>query len=311
MKAVSRKSQYLCGSYTYSDILTEKNLIVILMNRKVQWILFLVISKWAEQQEGDYGWKIENRVVIMIKNLVFDLGNVLIERNSEKILTYLNLRKSSSGCQWQVISSQVSWHQTDKEKLSLKEACEKSGSVGRFYHSAIKNIFYHWYEVVHVYSDLQERIRLWADQGYRIYILSTTCDFYHIKKKLVLLYLPHCCQAISFPQRSVLSSRKQRFTKKLLKKWFLVSRIRLIDDIQANLDTAAELGFETIYPQSETENIRAMGLCWLWRKFGWLMIVCFTYSWRKGEPSSTLTFSDDCAIIVLYMGVCVQSEEEV
>jgi len=31
-----------------------------------------------------------------------------------------------------------------------------------------------------------------------------------------------------------------------------------IDDIQANLDTAAELGFETILSTSETENIRAM-----------------------------------------------------
>ena len=31
-----------------------------------------------------------------------------------------------------------------------------------------------------------------------------------------------------------------------------------IDDIQANLDTAAELGFETILSTSETENISAM-----------------------------------------------------
>ena len=32
----------------------------------------------------------------------------------------------------------------------------------------------------------------------------------------------------------------------------------IIDDIQANLDTAAELGFETILSTSETDNIRAL-----------------------------------------------------
>lgn len=46
---------------------------------------------------------------------------------------------------------------------------------------------------------------------------------------------------------------------KLLKKYGLdpVESV-FIDDIQANLDTAAELGFETILSTSETENIRAM-----------------------------------------------------
>ena len=47
--------------------------------------------------------------------------------------------------------------------------------------------------------------------------------------------------------------------QKLLKKYGLdpVESV-FIDDIQANLDTAAELGFETILSTSETENIRAM-----------------------------------------------------
>ena len=47
--------------------------------------------------------------------------------------------------------------------------------------------------------------------------------------------------------------------QKLLKKYNLdpVESV-FIDDIQANLDTAAELGFETILSTSETDNIRAL-----------------------------------------------------
>ena len=103
----------------------------------------------------------------MIKNLVFDLGNVLIEWNSEKILTYFEPEKERRQVLRQAIFESGVWHQTDKGELSLKGACEEVlAQLDVSYHSAIKNIFYHWYEVVHVYSDLQERIRLWADQGY-------------------------------------------------------------------------------------------------------------------------------------------------
>ena len=103
----------------------------------------------------------------MIKNLVFDLGNVLIEWNSEKILTYFEPEKERRQVLRQAIFESGVWHQTDKGELSLKDVCEGvQTQLDASYHSAVKNIFYHWYEVVHVYSGLQERIRLWSDQGY-------------------------------------------------------------------------------------------------------------------------------------------------
>ena len=183
----------------------------------------------------------------MIKNLVFDLGNVLIELNSEQVLR-------------QVIFESGVWHQTDRGERSLKEACEEVlAQLDVSYHSAVKNILYHWYEVVHVYSGLQERIRLWSDQGYRIYILSTTCEiFYHIEKAGLLPIYPLLSGYILSSEVGVVKPEAEIY-QKLLKKYNLnpVESV-FIDDIQANLDTAAELGFETILSTSETENIRAM-----------------------------------------------------
>ena len=196
----------------------------------------------------------------MIKHLVFDLGNVLIEWNSEKILTYFEPEKEQRQVLRQVIFESGVWHQTDKGELSLKEACEEVlAQLDVSYHSAIKNIFYHWYEVVHVYSDLQERIRLWADQGYRIYILSTTCEiFYHIEKAGLLTIFPLLSGYILSSEVGGVKPEVEIYHK-LLKKYGLdpVESV-FIDDIQANLDTAAELGFETILSTSETENIMAM-----------------------------------------------------
>ena len=196
----------------------------------------------------------------MIKNLVFDLGNVLIEWNSEKILTYFEPEKERRQVLRQAIFESGVWHQTDKGELSLKEACEEVlTQLDASYHSAIKNIFYHWYEVVYVYSDLQERIRLWVAQDYRIYILSTTCEiFYHIEKAGLLPIYPLLSGYILSSEVGVVKPEVEIYHK-LLKKYGLdpVESV-FIDDIQANLDTAAELGFETILSTSETENIRAM-----------------------------------------------------
>ena len=196
----------------------------------------------------------------MIKNLVFDLGNVLIEWNSKKILTYFEPEKERRQVLRQAIFESGVWHQTDKGELSLKDACEEVlAQLDVSYHSAVKNIFYHWYEVVHVYSGLQERIRLWANQGYRIYILSTTCEiFYHIEKAGLLLIYPLLSGYILSSEVGVVKPEVEIY-RKLLKKYGLDSvESVFIDDIQANLDTAAELGFETILSTSETENIRAM-----------------------------------------------------
>ena len=197
----------------------------------------------------------------MIKNLVFDLGNVLIEWNSEKILTYFEPEKERRQVLRQAIFESGVWHKTDKGELSLKEACEEVlTQLDVSYHSVVKNIFYHWYEVVHVYSGLQERIRLWANQGgYRIYILSTTCEiFYHIEKAGLLPIYPLLSGYILSSEVGVVKPEVEIYHK-LLKKYGLdpVESV-FIDDIQANLDTAAELGFETILSTSETENIRAL-----------------------------------------------------
>ena len=184
----------------------------------------------------------------------------MIEWNSEKILTSFEPEKERRQFLRQVIFESGVWHQTDKGELSLKEACDEVlAQLEDSYHSAVQNILYNWYEVVEVYSGLQEQIGLWADQGYRIYILSTTCEiFYHIEKAGLLPIYPLLSGYILSSEVGVVKPEPEIY-QKLLKKYEIdPTESVFIDDIQANLDTAAELGFETILSISESENIRAM-----------------------------------------------------
>jgi len=205
---------------------------------------------------------IKGKVLVkeMIKNLVFDLGNVLIEWNSEKILTSFEPEKERRQLLRQVIFESGVWHQTDKGELSLKEACDEGlAQLDDSYHSAVQNIFYNWYEVVEVYSGLQEQIRLWAEQGYRIYILSTTCEiFYRIEKAGLLPIYPLLSGYILSSEVGVVKPELEIYQKLLKKYGIEPTESVFIDDIQANLDMAAELGFETILAKREGDNVLAM-----------------------------------------------------
>ena len=196
----------------------------------------------------------------MIKNLIFDLGNVLIEWNSEKILTSFEPEKERRQLLRQAIFDSGVWHQTDKGELSLKEACDEVlAQLDDSYHPAVQNIFYNWYEVVEVYSGLQEQIRLWAEQGYRIYILSTTCEiFYRIEKAGLLPIYPLLSVYILSSEVGIVKPEPEIYQKLLKKYGIEPTESVFIDDIQANLDTAAELGFETILAKRESDNILAM-----------------------------------------------------
>lgn len=196
----------------------------------------------------------------MIKNLVFDLGNVLIEWNSEKILTFFEPEKERRQLLRRAIFESGVWHQTDKGELSLKEACDEVlVQLDDSYHPAVQNIFYNWYEIVEVYSGLQEQILLWAEQGYRIYILSTTCEiFYRIEKAGLLPIYPLLSGYILSSEVGVVKPEPEIYQKLLKKYGIEPTESVFIDDIQANLDTAAELGFETILAERESDNILAM-----------------------------------------------------
>ena len=100
--------------------------------------------------------------------------------------------------------------------------------------------------------------------------MSTTCEiFYHIEKAGLLPIYSLVSGYILSSEVGVVKPDAEIY-QKLLKKYGLdpVESV-FIDDIQANLNTAAELGFETILSTSETENIRAMeGLLAAKGKFG-------------------------------------------
>lgn len=194
----------------------------------------------------------------MIKNLVFDFGNVLIEWNPAKILATF-VEEDRKRIKAAIFDSGF-WAQTDTGQLTLEAAIQAAQTLlDSSYSATVEAIFTHWYETVDVYHQLQEKIFEWAQLGYGIYILSTTSEIFYAVENAGLLPMTKVLTGkILFYEVGCAKPDKSIYQKLLGQYALQANQCVFIDDLQINLDAAKSLGFETILATSEQQNIIAI-----------------------------------------------------
>lgn len=194
----------------------------------------------------------------MIKNLVFDFGNVLIEWNPAKILATF-VEEDRKRIKAAIFDSGF-WAQTDTGQLTLEVAIQAAQTLlDSSYSATVEAIFTHWYETVDVYHQLQEKIFEWAQLGYGIYILSTTSEIFYAVENAGLLPMTKVLTGkILFYEVGCAKPDKSIYQKLLGQYALQANQCVFIDDLQVNLDVAKSLGFETILATSEQQNIIAI-----------------------------------------------------
>ena len=194
----------------------------------------------------------------MIKNLVFDFGNVLIEWNPAKILATF-VEEDRKRIKAAIFDSGF-WAQTDTGQLTLEVAIQAAQTLlDSSYSATVEAIFTHWYETVDVYHQLQEKIFEWAQLGYGIYILSTTSEIFYAVENADLLPMTKVLTGKILSYEVGCAKPDKSIYQKLLGQYALqANQCVFIDDLQINLDAAKSLGFETILATSEQQNIIAI-----------------------------------------------------
>lgn len=195
----------------------------------------------------------------MIKNLVFDFGNVLIEWNPAKILAAFVKEEDRKRVKAAIFDSGL-WAQTDTGQLTLEAAIQAAQTLlDSSYSATVEAIFTHWYETVDVYHQLQEKIFEWAQLGYGIYILSTTSEIFYAVENAGLLPMTKVLTGKILSYEVGFAKPDKSIYQKLLTQYALhANQCVFIDDLQINLDAAKSLEFETILATSEQQNIIAI-----------------------------------------------------
>ena len=87
-----------------------------------------------------------------IKNIVFDMGNVLLEWNARKNIEQVESDPQRADILQQEIFTSGVWEKQDTADLTVDQAVELVKSrLDESYHAAIDQIFKDWYHHIEIY----------------------------------------------------------------------------------------------------------------------------------------------------------------
>lgn len=186
---------------------------------------------------------------------MFDMGNVLIEWNSEKILQAITDDRKLQNLLRKEFFETGLWVQTDEGVKTREEMIEiVTARIGEEYRNEITQLSRYWYKYVDVYTKVQDRIIELSKNGYNIYILSNTAyTFYDLVKEG---YLP----AASIAKGIVLSCEEkvlkpnEKIYNILLERYNLDPHDTMFfDDLSENIWGAARCGINGFVVENERE----------------------------------------------------------
>lgn len=186
---------------------------------------------------------------------MFDMGNVLIEWNSEKILQAITDDIKLQNLLRKEVFETSLWVQTDEGVKTREEMMEiVTTKIGEEYRNELTQLSRYWYKYVDVYTKVQDRIIELSKNGYNIYILSNTAyTFYDLVKEG---YLP----AASIAKGIVLSCEEkvlkpnEKIYNILLERYNLDPHDTMFfDDLSENIWGAARCGINGFVVENERE----------------------------------------------------------
>lgn len=179
----------------------------------------------------------------MVKNIVFDMGNVLIPYDAGRYIEkYCEDNEEDRTLLLHEVFQGVEWIRTDRGTMTDEEAvmsiCKR---VPKRLHKAVKDLFYHWHEDIPPFPQMEAFIIRLKEAGYPIYILSNTCSNYHTFRKNIPAIQCFDGEFISADWRLLKPSLE--IYKTFCSHFGLVpAECFFIDDMPANIEGAMEIG---------------------------------------------------------------------
>ncbi len=198
-----------------------------------------------------------------IKNVVFDLGNVLLTYHPlEFMQTILGDRETGRACYELIIESRE-WKELDGGRLSVDEARQRFIEREPSLAEGIQTFFEQWFEMFQpIPESIQILDRLKAD-GYRLYVLSNFIreSFEAIRPRFSFL---DRFDGMVISYRVGASKPDRAIYEYLLHTYNLIPKETLfIDDLEANAQGARDAGIAAIRfqsPQQLHNELSRLGL---------------------------------------------------
>ena len=197
----------------------------------------------------------------MIRNIIFDLGNVIINYNQEQIINNFTKQEEEIKYIYDEIFHAPEWELMDLGNITNDEATEVINKRNEFkYQKLTDNFLHEWYKKQEINRDIVEIAKKLKRNGYKLFVLSNMANLtYEYFKNDEFFSL---CKGIIISAHEHLIKPDEKVFRLLLDRYKLnAEECLFIDDdpSEQNYKTANKIGIQgrRIIP-NQAEDVRKL-----------------------------------------------------
>ncbi len=179
----------------------------------------------------------------MIKNIVFDMGGVLIDYNPEKTLYGIFDRQTADVLLREIFRNPI-WSLKDKGLIFPEEImAQKRDAIPAEVFEKVSEMVDNFYPYMPPFEKMHELVKLLKNKGYGIYLLSNASSDFHIRREGIPALSLFDGVIISADYK-LLKPEKEIYLTLFEKFGLKPEECFFIDDVQANIDGAKAAGMD-------------------------------------------------------------------
>lgn len=198
----------------------------------------------------------------MIKNIIFDLGNIIINYNQDKIINNFTIDEDEKIFIKEKIFKSPEWKLLDLGQITNNAAIEEIQKRNDIKYNKLINIFLHeWYKTQPINKDIVEIAKKLKERNYNIYVLSNMAkETYEYFKNIDFFKV---CNGIVISSHENVKKPDERIFNTLLTRYKLNPKECLFiddDDTNKSYETANKIGIlgRKVEPNDKQDIIKLL-----------------------------------------------------
>lgn len=194
----------------------------------------------------------------MIKNVIFDVGKVLVEYDPDSYMERLGFDLKTRQAVNQAMFQNPLWEESDRGKLSTEELLEKFIFNDKEYKEEITKAYQTVGNTIELFPYSVAWIKELKQRGYRVYILSNYAEVTYEQTKEKMEFLPYVDGAVFSFQCKWIKPEREIY-EELCRKYSIEPRESVfLDDRLDNIEQARNLGFFGIQFESYEQAVKEL-----------------------------------------------------
>lgn len=183
---------------------------------------------------------------MMIKNIIFDVGKVLVEYDPDGYLERLGFDRETRDAVNEAVFRNPMWNESDRGVLSPQELLERFIANAPAYEKEIRQARDSVGDTIELMPYAVPWVKTLKERGYRLYILSNYAEYTYEQTEHKMKFLPYM-DGVVFSFRCKLIKPEKEIYQYLCEKYSLVPQeCVFLDDREENVEAARRAGMKSI-----------------------------------------------------------------